>query len=929
MFDLIPISRVYLEYKPSSVAINQITYSGIILGESKDLHFFPNSDDDDGFYEPHDEDTNLNRVYNGTDPSTVTVSLDDYPNLKDNYSVDYTSVSLFDTATVFIAMYRSLTALSAVTTPIKHTLVPLSADMCIFTTKDITSPTATPQAPAVSLDSTAIATGTEGAIYSHANGTLTLTFKEDTPFVVPGSYVMLLTFSDGAPTPTLTYVAVSDRDLTTLGDGDITPLSFGAYDVDSSIGVTTSSTVTVSTSSASYAGPSIVTLRLGVPNSTGDELVNVDYTYIGIEGSEVLGKSAIESHSVLLGMQGGDKFHTIDNKFKPTSAGAFPGSTVAASLALLIGEYATGTEVTYADDYVSDLKNYVDIKSTETIITFHGRSGRADLVKSVESSGLVTFSNRPFTDASGSNHGLSPRTQFSFVYIEAVDDVREMETDVVTSGYTAGEVTLKAGVAQNAYHDDKIVRGIPEGSIPLYTDATKGVYDGVHLEGTLHLGYIAENHDPTILNNVILVDSNTIESIIGYPDPRNPLGFACRRTLDIIGDTRLYVMPIDTSTNQGINDGLGILSNYIDIFQVYLLVNDYSGTFDTWLEQESDPDNSRFRIGMNPTAIEKVKTFYDDTTMVGILAGDNVTNYTFTTSTPGIDFGANLEVGATMLLTKQSPPEVYPVALTVKTIDNTNSVTFIEMPTATVNEAIISGTATKKMNTQEIADYMYNSQQSDNMWLFKILSGKIDYTYTIPSTGKEKTVALDTMFNGLLMFGPSVSTPPHQPLTSVVISGYGYGRTHDTTATFARDQFSKLVSAGYYVLTTTIGAKPEPYCLRDASCGLKQGTSLNGTLPKIKPVALYAKDIFFITKQFLGKNNVVDDVIQEIQMRLEALRRRNLSRTYKHLGTVLAKATEAEITIIPNGLVIRYGVSPQDQLITIDNYVTVTDAVTI
>jgi len=920
MYDLIPISRVYLEYKPASVAINQITYSGIILGESKDLHIVPGSAEDDGHFVPADADTNLDLKYDVTKSTSITVPLTSYPNLRDYSEVDVDTVSLYDRSTQFLAMYRSLNT-SVIPATNRHTLIPLSYSTCVLTSKDVTD---TSSQTVVTPDPNTFATGSEGVLYT-SGSVLTIAIPMPDAFAVPGSFVVVITPKAGG---TVDHYLLSDRDLTTAPGTNTGTISNNTLQLFTATAagvvapvVPTSppTTAELMSSSVPYVGPgymkaSITLLATDIMDATS----TVEIAYTGLSTSDILGASSVEVHSVLMGLYGGDLFTTTDNTFDA------PAVTGTVAPATYVPSYVASTEAGDTE-YIAALHTYITNESTATIgeVDTGGTlvTTRIDRVKkSVEANGVITLTDKPFSSTSTFATGLTARTQFSFVYDEESDDVRDL---VTTVNPTTTEASLDG--TQNAYTDKKIIRGYASGQYhELCNTAWCGADDGLLITGDVYLGYIAENRDPTIFNNAILVDSDIL-SKIGYADPRNPLGFACQRSMDMIGTTRMYVMPIDTSTDQGINDGLGILSNYIDIFQVYLLVDDYRGVFDTWLEQEADPDNSRFRIGMNPTKIVTDDVIFNNEGMAGTLDTTIGDHYMFTTSVTGVDLAAKLIPGSIVNLTPLTGAALPP--LTVSSDIGLNYVVFVETNSVFTARPVTHITAVKHMNSVETADYMYNSQNSDNMWLFKILSGTIEYKYTPVGSDTEKQISLDNMFSGILMFAPSISTPPHQPLTSVVISGFGYGRVNGTTSVFSREGFTKLVSAGYYVLTSTLGAIPEPYCIRDASCGLKQGTSLNGTLPKIKPVALYAKDIYFITKQFLGKNNVVEDVIQEIRLRLEALRRRNLSRYYKHLGTVLAKATAAEITIIPNGLVIRYGVSPQDQLITIDNYVTVTDAV--
>jgi len=922
MFDVIPISRVFITYKPSSVAINQITYSGIILGESKDLHFLANTEFDDGHFVPQDSDTNLNRSYDGTSSDTITVSLSEYPNLKSNYTVDYASTALYATNTKYLPMYRSSSTNTTATFPVY--VVPLSQTTAVLATKDVTDTSSVTTEAFTTTGPGHEFPVNSGLYYDAVSNTIKVTraLPTDT-LIVPGTFRVDLRIDDGSAPKR--YI-IADRDLRTSGGtGDVFDKVLYVYEDDGSGDIIEISGMTDAVGTVPYTGGT-VSATITLP--TGYYPTNATYAQVGLSSSDIIVKSN-DKHGVLLGALSGDIILATDVYDSISYSSGM--STADMSVYTLDSALDAGD-----GDFLSAARSAVIASTTPTYVTAGGRKVRVGHIASVSDSGKITFSEPLFASLDDTHSiGLTPRRQFAIVYLETASNPRHLLTKVETSGLNEGDVTLSidgtADTTQDAYVDTTITRGFAAGgSIPLTTAVTPSNYlagkDGLFLHADLYLSYIAENHDPTLLNNILTLDDN-YESVIGYPDPRNPLGFTYRRVKDMIGDRQLFVMPIDTSTDEGISAGLGVLSNYLDIFQVLLLVDDYKGVFDTWLQDESDPDNSRFRIGFNPTKIITSVTMYDEQEFVGQLSLDGTNHYRLVTSTPEIDFSTTLQPGAIVTLTELGSTTPMSTTFTVGSDIGVNYVTFLETATSFPTTTVHTISASKLLSTQEIVDTMYDAQTSNTDYLYKVIGGEFDYTYNHAQTGKPVTIKLPNMYNGILAFGPSISTPPHQPLTSLVVSGYGYGRVYGTAGLFSRDQFSKLVSAGYYTLTSTIGAAPEPFCLRDVNCGFKQGTSLNGTLPKSKPVLLYAKDIYFITKQFLGKNNVVDDVINEIQLRLDALRRRNLSRYYKHLGTVLARASKPEITIVPNGIVIKYTVAPQDQMETIDNYVTVVDKV--
>ena len=160
---------------------------------------------------------------------------------------------------------------------------------------------------------------------------------------------------------------------------------------------------------------------------------------------------------------------------------------------------------------------------------------------------------------------------------------------------------------------------------------------------------------------------------------------------------------------------------------------------------------------------------------------------------------------------------------------------------------------------------MATNQTSTNSYLAKILCENIPFTYNRIDTGVEETIYLSRMFSTIFPFSLKISLPPHQPLTFLEFAGYGFGRIGYSSNYFSMDDFTALVAAGYFVMTNDLNSAP--FCMRDVTCGISVGQiEIMGILSKIDPVLHYAKDIWYATRPFIGKFNVVDDVISVVHL---------------------------------------------------------------
>ena len=922
MSDYIPISRVFITYNPSTAELNTPTYQGVLIGEMNDLHVVANSADDNGHFTPLIEETLIpDRAFDGTLPTELSVDLSEYPLLKPNFSVDYNNVDLFATHSDFVAMSRFEDSLG--TAP-KATMIPMSKNSFLMYEDT---------AGVYGADLTQLVSGTEYSSVVASDGivqTITIVSKaSDTisPKVIPGSYCALVTLQDNDTPASSTYdIMVSDRSPitgeVTLGVLKVYYWHTGAWNTTPEIAIPTGVDQTVTL----RAGSSILRYTSGigfkiilVTKSTITTLSSdIDIAVFKIDDTKVIkGGREVQNH-VLDGLESGDII-------------SFSGGITMNALTSLPAA---------AKDYLfdADLTNQVNTGDffgalhtasvhdafTHVIATTSG-SVISGTVQDVDpASGLVTISLENFFSYDGVQPVI-PLSRFSVLYREGDEDNRIIGASVAGVGAPV-EGLVTTDDTQDALFNNAIVRGFSRGLTTdlLKDDAIKTSRDGTVLRASVQLAYTAANRDPRFYHNIIEVTPANADSIVGKEDPRNPMGFAYHKSYAISRKNMMYAMITDLDDDE-LAVALGILSNNTDIMHAYLITDDYNPMFDLWLKTEADPDNSRFKIGFNPTKLVDVKTLYTNENVIAYLSALANDNYTLelSTSTNPLNFENDIKAGTVITMTDSAGAthvmtaiEMTPTSIVFVEQNNTGSA----IPAITIVEI----DATYKMGTQEMTDYMYTLQGSDTNYLVKILSGTIDYTYEYGDSGEDVTTELSNMYSGILAYSIAISTYAHKPATFVVFDGFGYGRVNGTTGKFSRAQFTTLVSAGYYVYTSTIDTV-RPYCLRDATCGLKHGTSLNGTLSKLRPVIKYAKDIFYITKQYLGQYNVVDDVIMMLQMRLTALRKRYISNKIKFLGTLLAVATPAKFTKIPNGLRIEYNVSPQDPLITVNNYITVTD----
>ncbi len=457
------------------------------------------------------------------------------------------------------------------------------------------------------------------------------------------------------------------------------------------------------------------------------------------------------------------------------------------------------------------------------------------------------------------------------------------------------------------------------------------------ISGDIFLEYEAEIRNATILKKPILVDPENIERTyakIGQPDPRNTLGFATHLTNKMAPSSEFYVTAID-STTTGLAEGLAAISFYRDMLHIAVFTDEYDGTLDNWIDPanpdgENHPDQSRFRFGYIPQELVETwdKLGSDEafqTVPAGVLTtGGNIAEGCYyETSDMDTNFiEEQIEAGdsfsfihGTNGLTRYTVEEVFEQELVFQEKQEAVSTT----------QPLTAVRVYRELTPAEIAQRMYDIQSSDNSYLVKTLMEEFTYTFDHAQTGDETIATIGREFGPAFPLAMKIRSPPHQPLTYIEFSGFGFSDVAKSNGFFSLNDFGKLVSAGYMTFTSTMGGAP--YIMRDVTCGIKPaGIEIQGILSKLNPVINYAKDIWYATRPFIGRYNVTGDVTQAIGLKLMALREYYVTTNYKYLGTLLQTASQAKLTTVPNGLKIDYTVKPQDVLVEINNYITVVDA---
>lgn len=590
---------------------------------------------------------------------------------------------------------------------------------------------------------------------------------------------------------------------------------------------------------------------------------------------------------------------------------------------LIDEDYNTNTFVTKNGNKRAVIKSNLDSFSITTL------DGSTVTLSNVLTVNPNTFS---FMDGTTRKIDLRPVPYFSFALSEA-DVYSELEEsagiiDITTTGtaLTKGKIDFD----NESITLLTVARDSFTGSI--VPDISSGIFasDGNFVSGGLYIEYEAEIRSSQYLNQLVEYDADLFDTTNGAPlgpiDPRNKLGYAAYLTNMISPTSTFYVMPI-TSESSGLADGLDILTNYRDILHVAVVTDEYENTLDTWIDpnvtgSENSPEVARFRIGYMPA---ELKTRIDRVLDSQSIAGTRYTidgGYTrFEATDTNIDFESTyaVAVGDTCVIT-------YDDATTEElTISDVSGfiLTFSSIGSSATSKAVSSIAVYKPLtSSSQIASYMASIQNSENSYMVKTLCESVPFTYNRVDTGVENTITLGREFSVIFPFTLKISTPAHQPTTFITFENYGFGLVSNSSTLFSRSDFETLVAAGYYVMTNDLGTAP--YCLRDVTCGvIGPNGELGGALSKVTPVVIYAKEIWDITRDFLGKYNVVSDVINMLALKLNALADKYTTRKYQYLGTLLYEASSPTITEISNGVNVEYTVRPQDAFIEINNFITV------
>jgi len=550
---------------------------------------------------------------------------------------------------------------------------------------------------------------------------------------------------------------------------------------------------------------------------------------------------------------------------------------------------------------------------------------------------VIYFTTPIFKQVAGSGINFHTAAEFVFVsnernfsrvlldnYARATgpgDPIQIEESDI----NTIGQITFLEGADEFAIKVKTFER---EDTLVIKPNVTLSNF----ISGDIYVEYEAEIRSAATINKLIKIDPNSnldlVYAKIGHPDPRNTLGFGVHLANKIASTSIFYALPI-TSESTGLAEGLKSLSFFRDILHVAVLTDEYDGTLDNWIDinnpkGENNPNQSRFRLGYIPH--ELVDTWYKMGTegafqliANGTLTETDGSKISFSTTDEDVNF-LDESVDPGDYFTFEGSDINYLVSEVFE-----QELIFEDVATVFNSTPVEGIKIYRELSKDEQAQRMYDIQSSDNSYLVKTLMEEVDYSYDHALTGEEQLTQLGREFGPIFPFSMKISSPPHQPLSYIEFTGFGFGEVAKSAGYFGIEAFEKLVSAGYLVLTNYQGSAP--YIIRDVTCGIKVGgIEIQGILSKIDPVLHYANDIWYATRPYIGRYNVTDDVKQAIALGLAALREHYVSTSYRYLGTLLREATPAVITEVPNGLSISYKVRPQDVLVFIDNYITVVDA---
>jgi len=441
------------------------------------------------------------------------------------------------------------------------------------------------------------------------------------------------------------------------------------------------------------------------------------------------------------------------------------------------------------------------------------------------------------------------------------------------------------------------------------------------LAGNVYIEYEADISSVAVINNLFEINPSTISSTeiieaLGPVDPRNELMFAAQLLLNASGAVSFYVMPMSTDTN-GLSEALTFLSAKPEILHVAVLTDDYSHTLDSWVSEENLPDNSRFRSVYCSKKVEELVTKLnnEDSTLVpsGHLHKMNGSSIYYST-TEVINFkDYNLAPGDIFT----TGAEEYLISEVFE-----DTLTFEQIASSTETTLITSFIVTRELTVHEQADWLADTQSSTTQMTVVLHSGTM-YEYE-DITGTTRTMLLDPKYGIVYPLSIELSMPSHQPHTFVEHSGIGFKTVIKSEGYFNLDDFKKLISAGYYVLTTDTGSAP--FCLKDTLLSFKASkANLDGTISSVVPVWYYAKDIYKVTKNFLGKYHTTGDTQRAISISLNALRESYMANTYQYLGTIFKSMSIPAIKKEGNGFRIDYIVTPQTATDEINNYILVTE----
>ena len=141
--------------------------------------------------------------------------------------------------------------------------------------------------------------------------------------------------------------------------------------------------------------------------------------------------------------------------------------------------------------------------------------------------------------------------------------------------------------------------------------------------------------------------------------------------------------------------------------------------------------------------------------------------------------------------------------------------------------------------------------------------------------------------------GMSAGLPPHQGFTNIGIAGIS--EVHNSSRYFSEDQLEELSNSGYYLFVQDTQASI-PYCLHQLTTDV---TSLeSGEFSFVKNFDFVSRFYKDIADDFLGKYNVIDEVLDVLREAINGGTEQLLTRKFPRIGTPILSATIDRIEVL-------------------------------